>query len=306
MRALFPEQPRPIDDDEVAEDDSPDLRKPPPSGGPKDLVPEPVQGRLKWQMDQFIGGFTEPAFAESCSARQLVQAAAYPLAVGIVGTQGGWVSGGDAVFWARRIFDTLFQKRSRPSVQYSGILEGVRQRLADEGKKEIFQEVVGDGTLWLTLLTSLSLGEWSGSGAAFERALALRDVFNARILLSSTDNDKIARLIARAEWDSEALLMEAAGVVRALDGLESALESDWDALVQFQEDAAILHEPDDLLWSPKAGWAVAQEKAVAERAAKFNVYLRLKAQVVRVVAAGFYVNVTKAEDFRSGLEAVLS
>ena len=100
--------------------------------------------------------------------------------------------------------------------------------------------------------------------------------------------------------------MEADGVVRALDGLENALESDWDALVQFQEDAAILHEPNDLLWSPKVGWAVAQEKAVAERAAKFNVYLRLKAQVVRVVAAGFYVNVTKAKDFRSGLEAVLA
>ena len=304
MRALFPEQPPPIDDDEVAEGDSPRRPKPPPSGAPKDRVPEPVQGRLKLQMERFIKGFTEPAFAESCSARQLVQAAAYPLAVGIVGTQGGWVSGGDAVFWARRIFDTLFQKRSRPSVQYSGILEGVRQRLADEGKKEIFQEVVGDGTLWLTLLKSLSLGEWSGSGAAFERALALRDAFNARILLSSTDNDKITRLIGRAEWDS--LLMEADGVVRALDGLENALESDWDALVQFQEDAAILHEPDDLLWSPKVGWAVAQEKAVAERAAKFNVYLRLKAQVVRVVAAGFYVNVTKAKDFRSGLEAVLA
>ena len=306
MRALFPEQPPAIDDDEVAEVDSPPVPKRPSSGAPKELIPEPVQRRLRWQMEKFIGDFSDPAFAASCSARQLVQAAAYPLAVGIVGTRGGWVSGGDAVSWAQRIFDTLFQKRPLPSGRHSGILEGVRQRLTDEGKEKIFREVVGDGTLWLTLLTSLSLEEWSGSSAAFEWALALRDVCNAHILLSSTDKDKMARLITRAEWDSGALLLKAARVARALDALENALESDWDALLQSQKDAPIVHEPDDLLWSPKAGWAVAQEKAVAERATKLNVYLRLKAQVVRVVAAGFYVNVTKATEFRTELDAVLS
>ncbi len=306
MRALFPAKPQMIRDEAVIDDGSSSTSIPHPSDQRKEPISELTQKRLSRQMEQWLDNFRDPAFAERCSARQLVQAAAYPLAVGILGTQHGWVSGRDAVTWVRHIFDTLLQIAPPASAGSRGILCGVHKRFRSEGKEEIFLEVVGDGTLWLALLGSFSIREWSTEKVAFERALALRDVFNEGFLLSSADNDRVANLIGLAGWCSETLLTEAVRVTDALSQLEEDLESQFDKLIHSQQEAEQMHEPDDLLWRPQAGWAVAQEKAAISTAATLKVYLRLRARVVKVRAAGFYINVTRARAFRTRLRELVA
>ena len=307
MRALFPEKTQEIRNDVVIDDESAPITQRPPQREEKEekkKISEQIQKRLSRQMEQWLDNFRDPVFAERCSARQFVQAAAYPLVVGILGTQYGWVSGNDAVSWARHVFDTLFQIASPGSAKFRGILNSIRNRLRSEGKEKIFLEAVGDGTLWLAFLKSLSIQAGSGERAAFERALALRDVFNDSVLRSSTDNDRITKLIGLIGEDAKAsLLKEAFRVTDALRQLEEDLESEWEKLIHSQQEAKLVHEPDDFLWKPSIGWAVAEEKSTGD---KFNVYLRLRASIVKVKAAGFYVNVTREEAYRSRLKALVA
>ena len=305
MRALFPEHAETPDGAAKTSGASPEKGQG-PREPPEHAISEAVQKRLKLQMEKFIEKFRDPSFAEKCSARQLVQAAAYPLAVGIVGIQGGWVSTDNAVSWARRVFDTLFQQVSAQSTEYVGVLSLVEARFRHDGKDAVFRRVVGDGTLWLTLLRSLSQGAWVGDRAAFERALALRSVLNAQILRSSTDNERIAKLLSRTGRESEEFMVEARQVSRELGRFEQALKSNWEQLLLSQEEAELTHEPEDLLWTPNAGWAIAQETATMREGEKLKVYLQLRAKVVEVVATGFYVNVTKSENFGKVLESLVA
>ena len=306
IRALFPEKPQAVHDEAIVDHEPTPDPTPDPRPLRKEPISEPIQRRLRQQMARYIEDVGQPTFSEHCSARQLVQAAAYPLVVGIRGTQDGWVSEEDAVSWARSVFDALFQMALPGANIPGGMLDRVQKRFRDEEKEQIFEDIVGDGTLWLALLGNLSIRAWSGEGGAFDRAFALRDVLTHRALLSSTDNDRIRQLIARAGWDSEATVADAVRVTEVLDRLEEDLESQWKELSCRQEKAELVHKPGDLLWNPVVGWAVAQEQAAIRRGVKIKVYLRRRATIVMVMAAGYYVNVSMEETFRCHSNALVA
>ena len=257
-------------------------------------------------MEKFIDKFRCPSFAEKCSARQLVQAAAYPLAVGMNGAQGGWLSRDDAVSWARLVFDTLFQRVSPGERKHVGVLRFVEARFRRDDKEEVFREVVGDGTLWLTLLCSLADGIWRGKRAGFERALALRSVLKAKTLIGSTNNMQIDALLPRMRERAD-LLKLAVEYTERLNSLEEALRASWQKILSSQQEQKLVHEPEDLLWNFKGyGWAIAQERAVMKPKEKMDIYLKKRAKNVRVMASGFYVNVTKAQELRAMIDALVA
>lgn len=304
MRALFPEDfEGPVGDTVI--DESPPKGKQAPRRTRQRAISGPVRNRLRAQMEKFIDEFRGSSFGEKCSARQFIQAAAYPLAVGMIGAQGGWVSNDDAVSWARLVFDTLFQRVSPREPGYIGVLQFVEARFRREGKQEVFREVVGDGTLWLTLLCSLG-GVWNGERAAFERALALRSVRGATALIGSTDNTRIAELLPKMREGAEVLVARALEYTEKLDSLEEALQSQWQELLSSQQAEELVHEPEDLLWSPNAGWAIAQESAAMKLGEKMDIYLKLRAKIVRVMASGYYVNVTKVHELHKMIDALVA
>ena len=300
MRALFPEKRDVVMGDAVIDETGDRTLVTRSTDSGEESVQVPIQRRLLKGMERFITGFRNPEFAESCSARQLVQAAAYPLAVGIIGSRSGWLSGDDAALWARQVSDALFEMAPRSVSRSTGILGHVESRYESDGREEIFREVVGDGTLWLALLSSLSFGTWSGRRAAFERSLALRSVLISERLLGSADVTRIARLVKRADWDSKKVLAEASRKARVLNGLEKELRSRWDELIRLQERMELEHEPGDFLWNRKVGWAIAEAAAVASGGGKLTVYLRRRAEAVTVIAR-LYVNVTKRVEFEAAL-----
>lgn len=72
---------------------------------------EKQRTRLRDQMRQCFERFCAEDFPESCTATQMVQAAAYPLAVATIGSRGGWVDADEAQVWVVQVFDVLFRTR---------------------------------------------------------------------------------------------------------------------------------------------------------------------------------------------------
>jgi hypothetical protein len=250
-------------------------------------------------MGEFLSRLSRAEFAAHCTATQLVQAAAYPLAVAASGRLGGWVDDETALAWVRQVSDLLFTKR------YGGmaLLGAVRARYEADGKADDFYRVVGDGTLWLALLASLGGGPWEGRNAGFERAYALRAVYGARELIASGDPGRLGILLDRlGERQIMAVLKEAPGAAASLDSLEAELRCRWDSLIAEQRAARPLQQPGDLLWHPKAGWAEVLERSGWE--ANFRAYLRSKASEI-TAGKGFYLNVTRAADADAALGARL-
>jgi hypothetical protein len=272
------------------------------------LSPRAIE-RLAGQLEDFLERFSDPEFFSSCSATQLVQAAAFPLAVAAlarprVGSDGdegcieaelvdlwaGWCSE-----WVQRVFDVLFTLKLQGSPT-RGVLACVRERLEQEGKVQVFDSVVGDGTLWVALLSALGTVPWSGPLGRIEKALALREVFGRRDLLARGEIGRLRVLVERilTPKAQETLINKAPRASEALSRLEARLASQYERLVKEQPTSHLKHEPGDLVWTPLAGWGVVQDEATICAHAHVNVWFRLRGETVPAMASGYFINVPKA------------
>ena len=146
------------------------------------VISEREKANLRQQTQRFLDEFRAPDFTSSCTATQLQQAAAYPLAVAFQGLRGGWVQSEETVAWAREVCDVLFRKEL-PG-KHRGLIAAVASRYKDEGRHSDFERIVGDGTLWVVLLHALIALPWtsrrerfgglSPSGGSTDRASSLR------------------------------------------------------------------------------------------------------------------------------------
>lgn len=278
------------------EDGGEPKRSPSPDSEDPPAVSEREKANLRKQMQQFLESFRAPTFAASCTATQLQQAAAYPLAVALQGLRGGWVESHEIVTWAREVFDVLF--REELPGKHRGLIAAVVHRYDDEGRRSDFERIIGDGTLWVALLHALMALPWISPRERFERALAVRWVYQSQDLLATTDAGRMTSLLSAFERRHERVefLREAPRLAASLDALESALGDAWQDLVEEQHREEILHGVGDLLWHPTAGWGVALSESRATSGSKLDAYLHLRAQEAKIVGVGFYINVSKAAE----------
>jgi hypothetical protein len=185
-----------------------------------------------------------------------------------------------------------------------GLLETVRSRYREAEKEEEFQHIVGDGTLWLALLSTLALLPWSGVNGGFRKALALRSLFDARDLLASAETGRMRNLVARLEEQQARAAIEVApSVVGMLETLEATLRDRWARLLEVQEQRRTGHDPNDLLWREGVGWAEALEEAPWP--ANIKAYLHATAAAT-TLGRGWYVNLSKAAGPQGELSGLLS
>ncbi len=229
------------------------------------------------------------AFAGRCTATQLVQAVAFPLAIALRGRRKGWVPDELAERWALEVFSILFRGQGSGSV---GLLRAVEHRYVENGQRETFDDVVGDGTLWLVLVATLGGASWHGVGTDIDKAVALREVFSAPQLLASATSGRVTGLLGKIRIeDAKAYVADVAPTVNRLLGeIESALRPVREPEMRDQGARAITHKQGDLLWRDKVGWAVCLEE-VQDRTGQ-SIKVRLKG-VEKAVMAGFYVNVSE-------------
>lgn len=79
------------------------------------------KGRLSDQLRDYLDDLATSEFATRCTATQLVNAAAFPLAVAFKGSTGGWVDDDQAQAWAVQVIDVLFAHgKHRPGLPWQG------------------------------------------------------------------------------------------------------------------------------------------------------------------------------------------
>lgn len=278
------EEPDTEDDDGASDGEKRTTPPKPPFTQPE----ERYVTRLYNHMDRFLENLASPEFSERCTATQLVQAAAYPVAVATLGLRGDWVYEESAAGWIRQACDALFNVR----LEETGLLATVRARYAEQGREADFRRVVGDGTLWLALLSSLGSLEWGDGNGGLEKALALRAVYSSRELIASGRAGRVGALLGRMDEEkARAVLRGAPEAVRLLGRLEADMLRRWDQLMKAQETSRPLYEVGDLLWNPKPGWAEVWEET--QWGYTTEAYLHIRADS-RPVSSKFFLNVTKA------------
>lgn len=286
-------------DEDIDEGQMPDTSSPPKSADKRDQAGATTDGpviearfrdRLAMQINTFLTEMSAEAFAGRCTATQMVQAVAFPLAIALRGRRKGWVADELAERWALEVFSILFRGQgSGPG----GLLRTVEHRYADSGKRDTFDDVVGDGTLWLVLVATLGGTSWHGAGTDIDKAVALREVFTAPQLLASATSGRVTGLLGKIRIDdAKAYVADVAPTVNRLLGeLEHALRQVWEAEKRDQCARAITHKQGDLLWRDKVGWAVCLEQT--QNRTGQSIKVRLKG-VEKAVMAGYYVNVSDA------------
>jgi hypothetical protein len=226
---------------------------------------------------------------------------AFPLAVALRGQTLGWVSEELAENWALAVFSILFRGNGSGA---GGLLRAVEQRYKQNDRKSTFDEVVGDGTLWIVLVATLGNARWKGVGTEIDKAVTLREVFTAPQLLGSAHLARIAGLLGKVRIDEARTYVArvAPRVTSLLDQVENMLRPIWQTEMHAQADRALLHKVGDLLWRENVGWAVCLAEGDAKIGQSFQVRLR---GLDRKVAVGYYVNVTDLASRDSELLALI-
>lgn len=139
-------------------------------GNDREPPPDRYKLRLRKQLEDFFENFSSKKFAEECTATKLVQTAAFPLAVSLLGQRGGWLSHEEARIYVTRVVDILLN-RQRPGADVVGLLGELGERYKEKDQYEVFLQVVGDGTLWIAILAILAQLKWEEGFERFERAI---------------------------------------------------------------------------------------------------------------------------------------
>ena len=301
MRALFEEAETANDDDGVGDEavvsgDDPDdagnepqEKVPPKTTLPqREPPPERYKQRLREQLQTFFEKFASDEFAEECTATKLVQAAAYPLAVALLGERGQWLSHDEARVYVTRTVDILLN-RQRSSNSVRGLLHEVGERYKAKDQYEIYLQVVGDGTLWIALLTTLSQLVWEEGFERFERAINLYKVYGCDVLRSDTSVGKLSALVTRIQVEKakDLIANEAPEVAQAIDSIERVLGEHYESLKAKSNS----HDAGDLIWHPNAGWGIVKEPSAGT---SMEAYLHLRGAQVKVATSKFYVNLKTA------------
>jgi hypothetical protein len=288
----------PDDAEEAAEKKTPERKISQPKSAP---IAERFCERLAAQIDDFLAEMSSTPFAVRCTATQMVQAVSFPLAVALRGQPRGWVKADLAENWALEVFSILFRGKGPGA---GGLLRTVELRYIQNEQKSTFDDVIGDGTLWIVLVATLGQANWRGVGTFIDKAVALREVFTSPQLLASAQRDRVAALLGKIRIeDAGSYVAEVApAVTRALNQLEHLLAPVWKEEIRVQTVRSIIHKVGDLLWREGVGWGVCLSEVGANIDQSIKVRLRGVEKDVRV---GFYVNVSELASRNAELKSLI-
>lgn len=258
-------------------------------------VSDSDRARLIRQVERFVDSLAEPSFARRCTARQLQQAVAFPLACALLAVRGDWVqTQADRDGWriiVRRVCELLLV--ATPALKTGSKSEGtlihrVAARFSHDGRTDEFEGIIGDGTLWVLLL-AVTTGMQVDLDA-LERDLLLVDVLDYAPLRSQRSAIQLAELCSIAqvddrtgEWIESA--KQATARVRALQC----------QLITLQAKPAALQKGNprvgDWLWSESAGFA--RIEAFTDRSLA-SVHIRRLAETRPNVRLDYYINLRLA------------
>ena len=246
------------------------------------------QKRFQKEMEGYFNKLRSEDFRNQCTVSQLKQAAAYPLIITVFGKRNGWIENDIAEQWVTLTVDILFKMIIG---RHTGLCNYVRERYEKNQHLEIFHQVIGDGTLWIAILTAISEVEWQGDNGYINKAFSISSIINYQSLLSSTDPNQLAVLVKKhrfkqtADWISR----KPFAISNGLSELENHLNKHFDRLIDFQLEEQQLYG--DIIFG-KIGWGtVLDEKIdIYKEGKNMNVYLHNRGKEARVKSHGFFIN----------------
>jgi len=260
---------------------------------------EKEKRRLLQQLNNFVEKLSSAEFADRCSARQLQQAAAYPLAVAKFAVQGPLGQDieeelSDVVI---RVVEVLLKRRQTLMSNDQArilepLLEEVFQRYSAEGRKDDFRRIIGDGVLWLVLTSSLTMVQ--EQGRQFELALLMRDVVQNGLLTATAIPERLA-LLARRLVDKESSVVytkQASVATELVVALEDYLEKCWGG---YEEAKRVFDdEVGDWLWRPEIGFV--RITALTEDHRKALIHVRKRAaDLANPAYLNYYMNIRQLQ-----------
>jgi hypothetical protein len=290
--------------------DEPDPPRPRPRPGipnppqpSKELPAEKFRMKLHKSVDLFLSRLTSATFTDKCTAAQLVQAAAFPLAVAVKALDGRWIEPEIATEWTFRVMDVLFQSQSRTnaSVERAGLLARVRARYERDGRAGVFAKVVGNGMLWVAMAAALTRATRWSKRRAMEWSLGLTDVYHDPLLTESMEATQLSDLLSRLKGNSDGsnILLSASTTAQSVGRIEERLAYQHQVFLENQIGHS--HSAGDVLWNPRSGFGWAMEDADIERKCTLDAYLRRRCAPVKI-ASTYFVNVRIASEFDPTLE----
>jgi len=248
--------------------------------------------KLIKQMDGYLKKLRSEEFRSSCTVLQLVQAAAYPVTVVVFGLRGGWIDSETAEEWLIAVTNILFHMQTG---ECSGIIEHVKNRYDQENRLEVFARTLGNGTLWVALLTGIGEADWQGKYGDLNRTILLKSVNEKQHLLSSSDPGRMALLIKQHRFQETAKWIgsEAIRLNKVLESIESLLKKDFNSYIQNQLEKE--HLKGDMVYG-KLGWGRVLDETVLiyNNKQQMKIYLYERATEAKFLAHGYYVNLRLA------------
>ena len=297
FRALFAQ----MDDHHVETDAMTEVGEEPEQDPP--VRPEPVgptdppidvnvkaSERLHKHMERFLSSYEAREFASTCTATQLAQATAYPIAVAAMGERRGWCTAEQRGAWVSRAARAFLKDDGYHWRE--ALLTSVRRRYEAERQSETFEQAIGDGQLWLALLVAWDMLPDTSTEERLQQMTLFRDFVSRRELLGSAEEGRLAHLFsAYFRGDViEAARSRAMRLGRTLRDLERSLTESHEQLLGAQALMGLEHRADELVWSPSGGWGITKED---QRARNVAVYVAKGDDVRTFRAEGWFVNVSR-------------
>ena len=282
--------------DEVGEGSDPD-----PFGQSRTVVTKdpPVDVNVKASevlqkhMERFLSIYKAREFATACTATQLAQATAYPIAVAVMGERRGWCTNEQRRSWVSRTVQALL-KDDRFN-QREALLTSVGRRYADGGHNEAFDREIGDGRLWLALLVAWDLLPGATTEERLQQVTLFRDFVSRRELLESTEESRLIGLFRAYSMPDaiEAACSRAMRLGRATRDLECSLGRSYEQVLRAQSSMELEYQAGELVWSPKGGWGITKED---QQGQNVDVYVAKGDDVRTFLAQGWFVNVSRLSE----------
>jgi hypothetical protein len=250
---------------------------------------ESQKNRLKKQIELFFLQFKEAPTKKSFGPNRLLEATLYPLLVISAGKKEGWFAPEDARRWLLQTIELLFLTKVGDA-KSKGLISHFRSKADDA---EYFDDLMGDGCLWLALLEATSQIEWDTTTHVLERCLTLCDIW---------DNKDLTRcpIIERTEviWHKlnlrhkhNPIETHAVRSVEILKEIENFIAKHFDLLIEKQVGGR--HAVGDIV-RRYGDWGSVETQSAINDQSKVKVHWRGSGKSTNMKASGFFVNVTKA------------
>jgi len=248
---------------------------------------EHFKAKLNKEFSRYLDKLSSEKFAKVCTARQMVEACAFMLAVAAKCMKRHSEYEEIAREWIIRVCEILFFQKYEDE-QPAGLFNYVKRRYSE---KE-FNAIVGDGNLWVVFLVVLGIFSWEEMLGNLKRAFILKLIYERPELIKHFDEYKFNLLIKRIEFENAEIWFRESlpGILKTLSDIEDYLDDHFNKLIE--DSDPLEYRPGDWFYRKGMGWAFFEY--FDEESKNMHIYLPYAGRKMHVLCKGFYINVRQA------------